>query len=288
MLLKRRTGDAKYQRRIRAQREASEEIDVSVSIPSDGQTDASVDDSSESEVDTGDARALPIGAASISFGALVEAQASFPSILKDKKTTKASNKQSDHEEEVRRGTSEKSHQAELSRPNKHAPTEVSSKKAVTRRRDVVATAYRKPRDPRFELISGPVDRSRVNAAYSFLDTYREDEINELKTAIKATKDLEKKEELKKTLMAMESRQKANMKKLKEQEVVDRHKKEEKALVKQGKQPYYLKKSEQKKQILLDRFAGLKGKQLDRVIERRRKKVDGREKKKMPFSRRQAE
>jgi ribosomal RNA-processing protein 36 len=39
---------------------------------------------------------------------------------------------------------------------------------------------------------------------------------------------------------------------------------------------------------LDQFGELKGKQLDRVIERRRKKVEGKEKKKMPFARRAIE
>jgi ribosomal RNA-processing protein 36 len=84
---------------------------------------------------------------------------------------------------------------------------------------------------------------------------------------------------------MESRKKAQLRKDKEKEVLDRHRKEEKELVKQGKKPFYLKKSEQKKRVLLDQYGSLKGKQLDRVIERRRKKVEGKEKKKMPFARR---
>jgi ribosomal RNA-processing protein 36 len=41
-------------------------------------------------------------------------------------------------------------------------------------------------------------------------------------------------------------------------------------------------------LLLDQFSSLKGKQLDRVIERRRKKLEGREKKNIPFARRAAE
>lgn len=84
---------------------------------------------------------------------------------------------------------------------------------------------------------------------------------------------------------MESRKKAQLRKDKEKEILDRHRKEEKELVKQGKQPFYLKKSEQKKRVLLDQYGSLKGKQLDHVIERRRKKVERKEKKKMPFARR---
>jgi ribosomal RNA-processing protein 36 len=121
-----------------------------------------------------------------------------------------------------------------------------------------------------------------------LDDYRNDEIQELKNAIKTTKDENAKEKLKRALMSMESRKKAQMRKDKEQEILDNHRKEEKDLVKQGKKPFYLKKAEQKKRVLLDQFGELKGKQLDHVIERRRKKVEGKEKKKMPFTRRAVE
>lgn len=113
-------------------------------------------------------------------------------------------------------------------------------------------------------------------------------MKELKNAVKAAKDEETKEKLKKALMSMESKKKARMRKNKEQEIFDKHRKEEKEAVKQGKKPFYLKKAEQKKRVLLDQYGELKGKQLDRVIERRRKKVEGREKKKMPFARRVVE
>lgn len=174
---------------------------------------------------------------------------------------------------------------DFNRSSKHAPTEISSKKAVSRKREVVPVTKREFRDPRFETMDGPVDESRVRRAYSFLDDYRDDEIKQLKEAIKTAKDDNVREKLKRTLLSMESKKKAQMRKDREQEVIDRHKKEEKELVKQGKQPFYLKKAEQKKRVLLDQYGELKGKQLDHVIERRRKKVEGKEKKKMPFARR---
>lgn len=145
------------------------------------------------------------------------------------------------------------------------------------------------RDPRFENIDGgAVDEERVRKAYSFLDEYREDEMKELRDTIKKTKDENVKERLKRKLLSMESKKKAQARKDKEAEVLERHRKEEKELVKAGKQPFYLKRSEQKKQVLMETYAGLKGKQLDHVIERRRKKVEGKEKKKLPFARRGAE
>jgi ribosomal RNA-processing protein 36 len=103
-----------------------------------------------------------------------------------------------------------------------------------------------------------------------------------------TKDEESKEKLKQALMSMESRKKAQIRKDKEQEILEKHRREEKEAVRQGKKPFYLKKAEQKKRVLLDQYGDLKGKQLDRVIERRRKKVEGKEKKRIPFARRGVE
>ena len=153
---------------------------------------------------------------------------------------------------------------------------------------MVPVIKRDYRDPRFEPLSGPLDETRFQKAYSFLDDYREDEMKELKSTIKKTKDETEKEKLKRALLSMESRKKAQEQKRKEAEILDRHRKEEKELVRQGKKPFYLKKSEQRKRLLVDRFSELKGKQLDRVLERRRKKVERKEKKKMPWSRREVE
>ena len=177
---------------------------------------------------------------------------------------------------------------DFNRSSKHAPTEMSSKKAVSRKREVVPVPKRDYRDPRFEPTTGIVDQSKVRKAYSFLDDYREDEMKELKDAVKMAKDEESKEKLKKALMSMESRKKAQIRKDKEQEILEKHRKEEKEAVRQGKKPFYLKKAEQKKRLLLDQYGDLKGKQLDRVIERRRKKVERKEKKRMPFARRGVE
>jgi ribosomal RNA-processing protein 36 len=193
----------------------------------------------------------------------------------------------ENNEALERKAGRKDHR-DFNRSSKHAPTEISSKKAVSRKREVVPVPKREFRDPRFEPLSGFVDEAKVRAAYSFLDEYREDEIKELKSAIKTARNADAKDKLKRALMSMESKKKAQMRKQKEQEILDNHRKAEKELVKQGKQPFYLKKAEQKKRVLLDQFGGLKGKKLDHVIERRRKKQEGREKKKMPFKRRAVE
>lgn len=238
-------------------------------------------ESSESEA--------PEEVGSISFGALLKAQASLakPGKRKANETADQDGDTWEDNEAAERKAGRKDRR-DFNRSSKHAPTEVSSKKAVSRKREVVPVSKREFRDPRFENMDGPVDESKIRRAYSFLDDYRDDEIKELKEAIKKTRDEDDKEKLKRTLLVMESKKKAQLRKDKEQEILDKHRKEEKELVKQGKQPFYLKKAEQKKRVLLDQYGDLKGKQLDRVIERRRKKVEGKEKKKMPFARRGVE
>ncbi|KAA8572879.1 hypothetical protein EYC84_003444 [Monilinia fructicola] len=227
--------------------------------------------------------------ASISFGALAKAQATMTkSSRKDLKKSKNSSGDGWEDNEATERKAGKKDQRDFTRSSKNAPTEISSKKAVSRRREVVPVKKREIRDPRFEPTNGPVDQGKIERAYSFLDDYREDEMKELREAIKKTKDEDVKETLKRKLLSMESRKKTDAKKRKAREILDRHRKEEKQLVKEGKTPYYLKKAEQKKRVLLDTYGELKGRQLDRVIERRRKKVEGKEKKNMPRARRMAE
>ncbi len=171
------------------------------------------------------------------------------------------------------------------RTSKHAPAELSSKKAVSRKREVVPTQKINHRDPRFEPLSGAIDEQRTQKNYSFLDTYRESEILELKLAIRKGKDSESKEKLKRALLSMESRKKAQKVKEQQQEVLRKHRKDEKGKIEQGKRPFYLKKADQKKMALIERFESMKDKQADKVIERRRKKKAARERKGMPDTRR---
>ncbi|KAF2118812.1 hypothetical protein BDV96DRAFT_362657 [Lophiotrema nucula] len=176
--------------------------------------------------------------------------------------------------------------APRSRSSKHAPAVQSSKRAVTRRRNAVEVKKPVSRDPRFDNVAGlRPDESTMKKRYGFLDDYKASEMAELKAAIKKTKNEDEKEKLKRKLLSMESQKKAKDAKEKQQEIAREHKKKEKELVKQGKTPFYLKKSEQKKIALVDRFQNMKSKQRDKVIERRRKKTTARERRNMPSERR---
>ena len=174
----------------------------------------------------------------------------------------------------------------FTRASKHAPAELSSKKAVSRKREVVPTQKISYRDPRFEPVSGPLDEQKLKKHYSFLKEYRDTEISDLKSAIRKTKDPDAREKLKRALLSMESRKKSQQMKEQEQEILRQHRKEEKAKIQQGKKPFYLKKADQKQLALVKRFEGMNGKQVNKVIERRRKKHAGKERKAMLHVRRQ--
>ena len=64
-----------------------------------------------------------------------------------------------------------------------------------------------------------------------------------------------------------------------------HKKEEKGRVLEGKKPYFLKEKEVKERALVEKFRGMKGKEREKVVEKRRLKESQREKRGMPRDRR---
>ena len=173
------------------------------------------------------------------------------------------------------------------RSSKHAPTAQSSKHQVTRKRAVIDAPKRKTRDPRFGPMAGAVKDDKLDANYAFLTAYQTSEMSDLKTAMKKTKSVEERETLGRELMAMQNRRRARDDKERRQAVVREHRRKEKEAVKEGKKPYYLKQGEIREKALVGKFEGMKGKERERAIERRRRKDAQREKKSMPRPRRVA-
>ncbi|KAI2609020.1 DUF947-domain-containing protein [Hypoxylon fragiforme] len=314
---KRKAPPSTLQRRVRARKDEPEDI-PSDQFPEEsndeGEEDDDDEDEDESEDDDDESNASSSSSSSssdedtpdpskvvsqISFGALAKAQASLPNLRRGKGGRKGQEEdESEDENADDKNPASDNFKAKsaklpkLSRSSKHAPAEQTSKRQVSRRREVILTHKPAARDPRFSaaVSSRPVDEEKMRKAYGFLDTYRESEMARLKEAIKKTRrsDPAAQEELKRALASMQGKKKSQEQHDRERELVESHRRQEKELVKQGKKPFYLKKSEQKKQLLLDRFADLKGKQVDRVIERRRKKLTARDRKDMPIARRGAE
>jgi ribosomal RNA-processing protein 36 len=161
---------------------------------------------------------------------------------------------------------------------------------VSRKREILSgpeATKPKARDPRFDAAVGSLREDKFRRAYAFLDDYRESEMKDLRTALKKTKDPVQKEELQRALLRMESRKKAQDRKDREVALLEEHRAKEKELVSKGKKPFFLKKSEVKKKLLVEQFEGMKKRQVDKVIERRRKKIVAKERKELRMERRGA-
>ncbi|CAI9093970.1 OLC1v1029594C1 [Oldenlandia corymbosa var. corymbosa] len=144
------------------------------------------------------------------------------------------------------------------RENKNRPMEMSSKKPVSRFREVIQVPKKVGRDPRFESLCGNLDVDGFKKRYDFL--YKNElpaEKEELKKQLKKTNDPEVMDELRSRIAWIDKQLKSAAPKLTEKEILAEHKKKEKEAVKQGKRPYFLKKSEIRKQQLIEKYKGLK-------------------------------
>lgn len=176
--------------------------------------------------------------------------------------------------------------SEVGATSKHAPMAQSSKHQVTRKRQVIDVPKIKVRDPRFDAMQQRhAHTGNVEKAYSFLQDYQNAEIAELKAAMKVTKNEDDKEKLKRKIGSMENRIKAKATKEREQEVLRKHRKEERQKVEQGKNPYYMKKSELKEKALVEKYKNMKGKDREKAMDKKRKKESQKEIKRMPEARR---
>jgi hypothetical protein len=161
---------------------------------------------------------------------------------KPKVVEKSKTKRQERDESEGEGAGSDSDAAPHARSSKHAPAVQSSKRMVSRKRTVVEVKKPNFRDPRFENIGGPrPDENTVSRRYAFLNDYKASEIADLKKAIKKSRNGDEKEQMRKQLESMESQQKTQQRKDEQQAVVREHKKKEKELIKDGKQPFFLKK-----------------------------------------------
>lgn len=248
----------------------------------------------------------------ISFGALAKAQSSLPKKQKQKHTTQQDESTEDQPSplddirarihEAREQKRQTQAQAQTTKPSKtsedkkrtskHAPMVQSSKHAVTRRRTVIEPpAAPRTRDPRFDPTvvgkHGRMDPAASDSAYAFLNEYRATELRDLKEQLKTTKNAEQKEELKRAVRSATDRMRETENRKREQSILADHKKSEKELIREGKKsnPYYMKKSDLKKEVLLRKYNEMNSKDRAKALERRRKKMTSKERLQMPAERR---
>ncbi|KAJ2493150.1 rRNA biogenesis protein rrp36 [Coemansia sp. RSA 2050] len=178
---------------------------------------------------------------------------------------------------------------DLHRDNRKKPAVMSSKRPVSRFRQVVDIAKPQTRDPRFDNLSGHFNENLYEKSYGFLDKQREEEIESLKTQMQKIKnrDPHEAQRIQTVVSSMQSQMAAQKQKKHMQELKRTHRKKELEAVKQGKTPYFLKKSELKGLEVAEKFTKLKGEaKLDSYLEKRRKRNATKDHRRMPYRRRE--
>ncbi|CAL1401159.1 unnamed protein product [Linum trigynum] len=172
------------------------------------------------------------------------------------------------------------------RANKNRPVEVTCKKPVSRFREVIQAPKKVVRDPRFESLCGTLNVEGYRKRYDFLyESNLPAEKEELKKQLRKSKDPVVVDQLKNRVAWIDKQLKFDTTKQVESSILTEHKKKEREAAKQGKQPFYLKKSEIKKQRLVDKYNKLKATgKLESFIEKRRKKNASKDHRFMPYRR----
>lgn len=172
------------------------------------------------------------------------------------------------------------------RANKNRPMEISSKKPVSRLREVIQVPKKVVRDPRFESLCGNLDVEGFKKRYNFIyENTLPAEKEELKKQMKKSKNPEAINELKDRMSRIDKELKSAATKRTEKDILAEHKKKEREAAKKGKQPYYLKKSEIRTQKLAEKYQELKesGK-LESFIEKKRRKNAAKDHRYIPYRR----
>ncbi|OCB90106.1 rRNA biogenesis protein RRP36 [Sanghuangporus baumii] len=184
------------------------------------------------------------------------------------------------------------------RPHKHAPIEMSSKRPVTRRRQVVEVKKVNFRDPRFSSLSNDSAQQSFQKNYSFLAELHKTELETLKENLKRARNMlrssprdqregweEEVNRLERAYKRAESSVNRDRKDAVERQALEQARKEEKGRRKGGKGEWHMKKSAKKELLLKARHDALaeSGGRLAvrKAIEKRQKKINQKEKKRRP-------
>ncbi|KAG2361702.1 hypothetical protein BDR07DRAFT_1408914 [Suillus spraguei] len=185
------------------------------------------------------------------------------------------------------------------RSSKHAPTEITSKRPVTRRRTVIESKAPIPRDPRFLHITGNYDPQKFKSQYSFLSTLHTSELSTLrsnlslarKLLLNSPKDLRAARErevgrLELAVKRAESGVNRDKREKVEMEALERVEREEREKRKKGKAGWWMKSAEKKELLIKARYDAIASsggnRAVKKAIEKKQKKQSQKEKRSRPF------
>ncbi|KAI0068239.1 DUF947-domain-containing protein [Artomyces pyxidatus] len=251
------------------------------------------DRAGEGKTNRGQLESLKDDLSALPFGSLRKAQRAL---------AQASERENNTRDPGREGNAGRKAKKEIAaRKNKHAPTEVTSKRPVSRHRTVVEVHHMEVRDPRFLPLAGEFDGTRFRQQYGFISTMHETELKTLRENLKRARKLlvsypkdsreERELEVQRLELAVKRAESAvnrDKREKVEQEALGKASREEREKREKGKGRFWLKDSEKKKLLLKARYEavaaeGGKG-AVRKVIEKKQKKLSQKETKSRPFAR----
>lgn len=153
------------------------------------------------------------------------------------------------------------------------PSEQSTKRPVSRIREVPGLSNNKSsslyQDPRFDTALGKADLKQARRNYQFLDQYREDEINDMRTQLKKAKTNYESDTLKKAIQSQKSRLETLKRRDQESEIMSKLKNKK------------ISRAKKRELVLKERFNNMSSREVTRTVERRRRKVAQKQKKMLP-------
>ncbi|OAX38762.1 DUF947-domain-containing protein [Rhizopogon vinicolor AM-OR11-026] len=190
------------------------------------------------------------------------------------------------------------------RSSKHAPTEITSKRPVSRRRTVVESKAPQPRDPRFLHITGDYKPEKFREQYNFLSSLHSNELKTLRESLKRARKLlansphdlraEREREVGRLELAVkrgESTVNRDKREKVETDALQKATREEREKRQHGKAGWWMKASDKKELLMKARYeeiASSGGKRaVKKAIEKKQKKISQKEKKSRPFPASQA-
>ncbi|XP_070590735.1 ribosomal RNA processing protein 36 homolog [Erythrolamprus reginae] len=167
--------------------------------------------------------------------------------------------------------------------SKNRPLETSAKQPVPFLRQVIPVKKKVSRDPRFDDLSGEYKPEIFEKTYSFLNDVRKKEKEVIQKQLKKSQNVEEQNKLQQLLKRMTQQEEAQRKCQKKRENSLAFKRQQREFAKQGKKPFFLKKSEMQKLELAEKYKDLKrsGK-LESFLNKKRKRNAAKDKRKLPF------
>ncbi|PZC71859.1 hypothetical protein B5X24_HaOG212306 [Helicoverpa armigera] len=161
------------------------------------------------------------------------------------------------------------------RENKNRPREMSSKKPVRMLQAVPTVKKKEIRDPRFDPLCGEFDKKQFSDNYNFLSDIRMKDIKAIRAELKETTDPERQIKLRRLLQRLNDQHKHTKKSKIEREAMVKNKVHIEQEFKEGRQPHFKNKSEQRVEALVKQYEELKKEgagRIQRHLKRRQQKV----------------